>query len=63
MEIQILIGMGGFPVYGDLRRAIFVYVKAGVKEWDPTVPFFLQSELDVWIDGIKRGNGFLLFWA
>ena len=32
MEIQILIGMGGFPVYGDLHRAIFVYVKAGVNE-------------------------------
>ena len=53
MEIQILISMTGFPVYGDLGWAILVHVKAGVKKWNSAFLFFLRSELDVWTDGIE----------
>ena len=54
MENQILIGMSGLPVYGDLRRAILVYMKAGVKKWDST--FFSSSEVN-WMYGLMELRG------
>lgn len=53
IEIQEVISISRFPEHSDLSWIILVHMlQAGVNEWNPAILFFLQSELDMRINGI-----------